>query len=71
MVFQSDFLNLQLIWKTSHDFQEDGPVNKTEKKENWSESKMALSTSKVSIVYLIKNESICPVFGGKGQQRWL
>ena len=26
--------NLQLIWKKSHDFQEDGPVNKTEKTEN-------------------------------------
>ena len=53
-----------------HDFQEDGPVNKTEKTENLSESKMALSTSKVAMVYLlIKNESICPVFGGKCQQR--
>ena len=31
MVFQRDFLNLKLIWKKSHDFQEDGPVNKTEK----------------------------------------
>ena len=70
MVFQKEILNLQLIWKKSHDFQEDGPVNKTEKTENLSESKRALSTSKVSMGYLlIKNASICPVFGDKGKKR--
>ena len=66
MVFQRDFLNLQLIWKKSHDFQEDGPVNKTEKTENLSESKIAFFTLKVSMVYLlIKNESICPILVAK------